>query len=624
MASTTQIIPEFLHPHVKTYINDNTTFTEQVADTPSGVRFISVFTSGKGRDGVLLHQKNPLKYLEEYGRPNFNLYGQPGYMPYQALVSNQAEVWTMRVMPDDALYANVVILAKVKTVAEVKDPDSGIVKTPGSVKVHFVAEYLPDVADKNDFAALVDLLTDLDPDSNGYQTYPLFVAYSLGRGQYGNGFRLRVNSAPQADKDNDYKNYRFEVLELENTITRKELFTGAVYFEALDGTRSLYIEDLINDSEAGSSRMNVYVVQESFEAIRALYQTANSAHVTDIKNFDVITGKTKAGTAIPAYTIEVGVAESVALDTPDGIPLSGGDDGAFKLNPESPSVREEAINNAYIKAFSGDYDRAILSKRRTPAELILDAGYSDEVKRALIGLITKRYDAFGIIDGGILNSLTDAIEWGTNMYDLGDRVLSKEFQHYKVRDPFTGKIMPVTITYLYANKLPAHFSTNGNQRPFVGEAFAKLTGAIKNSLAPVVDADDDAIKEQLYNLRLNYFQAIAENTYVRGTGGTSQTIWSDLSEENNMHVLLEMKRLLENMVSRNLYDFAEQEDRNRFTEDADRLFEPFRGVKCREAEIEFSMTPWEETRSILHCNLAVVFRTVAKRGIIEIDVNPRA
>lgn len=611
-----QIIPNYLQPHVMTVINDNTEFQDAAAPIDEGLRGLFVFTSGKGRDGVIIPKTSTTELVNEYGKPNHKLFGQPLYNAYAFLEAGKTKAWCMRVMPEDATYSNIVIVAKVK-----------IDKTaPASPKmiVRFEAMQHVGLTSKDDVGSLTDLLRDDELDVDGFQTFPLFSFYSLGRGLYGDAFRIRVSAATQADKENDYRNYRIEVLELENSLTRKEVFSGAVTPDALDGMTSLYLGDVVNDPDTGSTRVGVYVVETAFTDIYELYK-AEVAPDTTISEylFSVLTGTQKDGKAIPGYSIDSLHADAVPLDIPEGVPLFGGDDGAFKTDLANAGNREQAIDNEYIKAFNGEVDKSITSKRRTPSEIILDAGYSDEVKRALIGLINKRYDAYGFIDGGILNSVTDALAWGEAMSSLSDRVFSKQFQHYKIRDPFTGKTIPVTITFFIARKIAAHFRTAGNQQPFVGEDYALLSGHIKNSLKPVVDADDMDIKEQLYNLRLNYFQAIAENTHVRGTQSTSQNIWSDLSEENNMHVLLEMKRKLEDMVAKLTYNFAEPEDRRRFQEDAERMFANYPGTKIRSAEVKFEMNKWEEERSILHCYLSVVFRTMVKRSIVEIDINKR-
>ena len=612
MPAIGQIIPKYTHPHSETYINDNTIFEEIVSEPESGVRFINVFTSSKGRDGVVLKKTKHTDFIEEYGNPNYKLFAQPGYMPYAALKTFQAECHCMRVMPDDASYSNAIIIAKIKV-------DTTVVGSP-KLLIRHQSVFLTNFTDKTEFSVNVELLKDTDPDEDGWLTFPLFGAYVLGRGIYGDTTRLRLSASPQADLENGYKNYRFEVLDSEGGLTRKELFTGSLYTDAIISSNTLYIEELINDSD-GSTKIGFYVSENSLNEILTIYneQVADEDAQLTLQTFDIITARSMIATTLTDIVIS-NTASDVSLDRVEGILFSGGNDGSFSVSGDA-GVRETAIDTAYIKAFTED--KVLLSKRRTPADLILDAGYSDDVKRALISFITNRYDAYGFIDGGILETPSDAITWAESMTSLADRVFSKECNHYYIKDPFSGKSIPMTITYFYAGQLPLHFKTNGNNTPFQGETYAKLTGFVKNSLKPIIDADDNDIKETLYNLRVNYFECIAENTFIRGVQGTSQNVWSDLSEEHNMHVLLELKRKVEALVASKSYNFAEKEDRIEFTETAERIFGPYRGKKVREISVYFDMSPFEEERSILHCYMEIIYKTIAKRGIIEIDINKR-
>lgn len=610
-----QIIPEYSQPYVSTYINDNTEVQDITTPTPNGIKIISVFTSGEGRDGVLLSKDNVTDYLSEYGNPNYKLYGQPGYMPYAALSSNQAKAWCMRVMPDDASYANMVIVAKIKV-------DKTIPASPKLVVRH-KAVFLTGLLNKDEFETQVDLLCDEDPDTDGFSTYPIIGVYCLGRGAYGKLFRTRLSAAPQADKDNIYKNYVFEVLTSKGGVKRLEVFSGTLFPDAVDGNNSLYLEDLINDPEGGSEKIGAYVSQPSLTKVYNLFKAQISPGTTLIpETFDILTALDKTGKPISSIQIDTTTAGTIAIDNVAGNVLDGGTDGSFATTVAA-DVRNDAITAAYIKAFNGEYDKSILSKRRAPAQLIFDANYDSDVKRALIGLMITRYDAFGYIDGGILQTQSDAIAWAETMVGIGDRVFSKECNHYKIRDPFSGKSIPVTITYFLAQQLPLHFTNVGNEVPFVGQEVATLSGYIKNTLKPAIDADDLEVKEQLCNAQVNYFQCISENTFVRGTQTTSQSITSDLSEENNVHVMLEMKRKLEILVDSLLFNFSDAADRQRFTETAKRLFSDYEGTKVGTVDVYFDMNEWENERQILHCYLAVTYKTLAKRGIIEIDINKR-
>lgn len=628
-----QIIPEYLVPHVTTIINDNSTFTETVA-TPAdnGVRFLNVFASSKGEDGVVKAITSVTDYIEEYGTPNFNLYGQPCYMPYAALSSGNAKCFCMRVMPETAAYANIVISAHVKT----EDDGTGTKK----FKVKFVASSIDNLTNKDTIKLNMKDLEVLPPEVNdqGYNVYPLFAVMSKGRGIYGNGYRIRVVSDSLMNADNDYMNYIFEVLDsTTGTIVKKEQHRGGFDMDAIVDNISLLIDDISSDPDSGSAKIDIVSIPENFTALYNAYVEFVHADTPDAviapyNECDLLTGLAKDNSVLVNYVVDTASADFVALDSTLGVSLNGGDDSTFAADYTSTIVdgvatptREESIDAAYIKAFKGEYDHEIRSKRCTPCEFILDANYSESVKLVLAELALYRYDARCVIDAGIISTTTAATAWvqKASIKAISDFIISKECQHYKIRDPFTGRVIPVTATYYIAENIPTHYKTFGNHVPFVGEGYAQLTNHIRNSLKPMIDADNLELKEVLYTNRCNFFECIAEDNNVRAVQGTSQTVWSDLSEENNVAVVLEMKRKLEEFVGARLYNFAEAEDRLKFTEDATRMFSDYRGTKVRSYEVYFDMNSFEEERSILHCYLAVVFRTIAKRGIIEIDINKR-
>jgi hypothetical protein len=536
-------------------------------------------------------------------------------MPYAYLKSGNAKVWCKRLMPADALYANIVVLAKVKV-------DTTVEASPKLIIKH-TAVRLNSFSSSNQFSILVDALKVTEADSDGYKTYPLFAARMLGKGEYGNTFRIRTSSSIQSDEDYGVRCYRFEVLDSSGGLSCVEPFIGSFYPDAYYDTNSLYLYDKINDKENGSIKIELYVCEDSFEDIFNLYKTSVDTDTTlTLDTIDLLFGKDMTGVALTDIVIKDTETGAAAPDAIEGIPLSGGDDGSFKATTDT-ATRTTAINDEYINVLKGTTDKSIASKRKMPVDVLMDANYADEVKKEFVSLLIKRYDAFGYIDGGILQTIDSAITWAQTFTNLGDKIFSKDFQHFMIKDPFSGKNIPMTMTYFYAQCLPLHFRNPGNQIPFVGELYTLLTGVIKDSLKPFVDADDDDIIEELYKLRVNYYECIAEGKYIRGTQTTSQNIWSDLSEEHNMHVLLEMKRILENEVNSKSYSFNELDDRNKFTEKAKRLMAPFINKKVRTCDVYFASNAFEEERSILHCYLSIVFKSISKRNIVEIDINKR-
>jgi hypothetical protein len=131
------------------------------------------------------------------------------------------------------------------------------------------------------------------------------------------------------------------------------------------------------------------------------------------------------------------------------------------------------------------------------------------------------------------------------------------------------------------------------------------------------------LKERLVQNRFNYFEALAENVFQRAVQNTSQIQSSDLLEESNVITLFEIKRTVEADIRDRLYDFSDQNIRADFRAFEAAKFQSWGGRKVESVDIEFSMNAFENQRSILHAYVAVVFRGLQKRAILEIDVNPR-
>lgn len=644
MPSLSQIIPKYTVPHVQTYINDNSTVNDFVSvPVEEGTRHLCVFASSKGEDGVVKTFNDLGEFLDEYGTPNYALYGQPMYNAYAALNSGNAICHCMRVTPADAAYASLAVCARVKV-----EEDTTTSTSTFNMQVKFTADPVADngnaITNKDElFAALESMGLDSATnttlvDNDGFEVYPLFGIVAKGRGSYGNAISISIAPDTISNSENAFVNYILSVIDSSTgTPILKEQLRGSFYEDANTDSTSLLFDDVLADPDTGSSIIELVTYHTGWNNLIAKYNTDTNLAIADadkitLNSADIFAGALKDGAVISKFTLTTGT-NAVTLNTATGVNLVGGNDGSFAADVDA-ATRLAAMNAEYIEAFthkiaggttdSTRYDKAVLSKRRTPAELILDAGYDVSVKNALIQLGKKRYDAAVILDAGTdIQTYTQAINLFNGLDNTDDFIFGKECQHYKIRDPFTGKIIPVTYTYFLAGNLSSHLEVEGNYIPFVGADYSTLSGHIKNSLTPIIDADDLEVKEDLYKNHINFVECIAEDTFVRATQGTAQSATTDLSEQNNVFVILEMKRMLEEFVSARLYNFAEAEDRVLFTEAADRLFTTFTATKVRDYNVYFDMNAFEESRNILHCYLSVTFRTMAKRGIIEIDINKR-
>ena len=600
-------IVDYDHPFNVTIINDNSVIPDFKSAVPERVNFLSVFIGGKGRDNKLIKITSKADFINEFGKPDILKYGQPILNAYASIVDQYSHSYCMRVMPLDACYSNIMILAKYKV-------------TDGEMQVKLVSKSVASLNNAAQFQGMVEQEQKNEDDEAGFKTIPLFAVRCLGRGKYGNSYRIRLTNVFYRRKSQAYRTYRLEILDVDEGNVVVESFDGCLYDQAVN-SRSLILSDIVDGDNTYSTRVGLYVNEDAFEVLYNEYKalfTDEEVPVKDYKMFDPIFAINNNKTAIPKLT-KVVADDAVALDRLDGVPLLGGNDGALeKIN----DYEDEAVEKLYVDAFAGKLDKAILSTRRTPVKFILDANYPMAVKRQIVQLGLTRYDALIHLDAGLISDHEDALAFGEDTQDLNYRIVSKSYQHYEIRDPFSGKRVPVTMTYDLACNLAKHIETYGIQTPYTGETHATLKGAIKGSLLPVLDENDEELKEQLYDLRLNYYEAIAENVFARGTQETAQDLESDLSEENNMLVTLEIKSIAEKETIGRRYNFAEPSDRHLFTEI---LEEKIKHVKdmVRSVDVLYDMTTEEEAKQIIHCYIEVTFRTLAKSSIVEINVNRR-
>ena len=616
------IVMTYPHPHVLIAVQDNTFYNETFLEEEAPVRGIQVGAFAEGRDNRVLYFTNKNQFIEEFGKPNYKLYGQAGYNVARALGTGYAGMYVMRVLPDDAHYANVVIVAKYK----VEQPGEGYAGTT-KLKIKYEAKKIEGATSLEDLKLkFEELKSDLadDEDPQGYTSRPLFLHYSAGRGDYGNKFRMKfIDATNYDDPENSMKTYRLDVLKMERSLVRKESIYGGLNYDGFNPVtgNSLYLEDIIMDTQNGSNKIGIIIDEGTVTDMLKQYNSFAETKLS-IDEFDPIFGRTMEGTLDDKIEIESG-PDCINLGAIDGYSLSGGANGE-SIADTQPDAKQ-TIDQCIIRALDGEYDRSIKSRFATPADFMLDADYSEDVKKALARLALHReWDCKLYLDCGLISTASDAISWLEEMKSVAGPNIIKELHHYKIRDvEFTGKTIPVTITYYLAERIPVHFKTLGIGEPMVREN-AIVTEAVPGSFLPVIDPIDDSIKKQIYLLRGNCYEAIKYNTYQRTTAITSQIETSDRSDEFNDYILQLAVRTAEDILNKKLYKLAEEEDRIRYQTEAERLVKYILGGFIRSVKVEFVMSAEDELRQILRLRIRIVFKTVVKRGIVEVYIDPRA
>ena len=628
-----QIIPEHVYPHQATYINDNTEVSKTYSTSSSDVTaLLCVFASPKGRDNkVLTISDGSQGFVNEYGIGPFSLYGQPLLNAYHAAMSGACVLHCMRVTPDDASYSNVTLIAKYK-IEETTNPDTHEV-TGKTLKIMYYAK-----SSNTELSALSDLdsccTVDSTPDEEGFTAVKLMTVGCQGKGSYGKNLRFRITSDRTSDKDNNFKNYFFGVYDNTSGMVQKEQFNVVFNSEAMYSNVSLYAEDVINDSISGSTQVKIACFDDGFKALYDAYMQVNPDCTLTCVEFDPFFGLDKnTRQALPNLTIlsdaeasPAGANESpIAVSSTEGVSLLGGSDGSLASSVDE-ETRKTTLDNLYLQAFTGTIDPHIKSKNRFPTTFIMDANYPVNVKLALANLAIKRGDCMAMLDCGTGITTKASVKayidenFGSS---VNNRLITVEPYCMKVRDPYSYKAITVTSTYWLSGRYPTHIAEwNGKHRPLAGNTFGIIDGYIHDSVYPVFDEDlDSDVMDELAEAHVNFAKYNANQIVVRAMQDTKQYKQTNLSEQNNTLILLDIKRDCERLCAAYEYDFSEPTDIARFNADIEVVASKYREAQVRSINAYFDKSDWEAERNILHLYVEMVHKDLIRITIIEIDVN---
>ena len=702
MPRTSQIFPKWQFPHVETYMNDYTKISEPQypVDVDNTITQCYAITSPKGPDNVWIKKGSRTAAVQTFGESNFAAHGQPFMQALNVLNQDNTSCWLMRVMPEDATYANTVVSAYYK--ADTKDavPDAHKRK----FRVKFVAKTIEALKEKKQILTNLNKAdgaeTTVDDvkayrDAEGFTQAPILAANYVGRGVCGNKYSLRMSPNATYEEEYGIKMYNFDCLTTDGVLTTDAAYIAAMTSSpkyASDG--SVLIDDILSDkaidskpieittSEVGIERIyNAYVkflkelnvnvmkeyttkfdtyaipaeqmagtvpvAQEHLAHYNELKEIALVADMTrvapDLDEFDFISGLAlrSSSDSLPGFKLVKKLTPDVNKTDPSyvaadytetpgvfsfadlyGAKLNGGTDGAF-ANADADAKRE-AVNKAYIKAYDGTYDSRILSANRTRCHAIFDANYDFEVKQTIVNLADIRQDCRVYLDTNIVDSINIATvnELIKKYRVIDNHLVSIDIHNYDIKDPTTGKKIPVTITYFLSQLFNNHFNYVGYHIPMVYDR-CQLTGHVRDSIRPHIEEYHTDVKELLYKNRFNYFECVNENIFQRATQNTAQRTDTDLLEENNSNIYFIIKRRLEAAARSQIYNWADESVRNSFIQLTKASFSDVIGSIVENFDLVFKTSAYEFEHSILHLYAGITFRGLNKIVIIEIDLNKR-
>ena len=676
MSSEQQIVPKYKFPHEETYINDNTSkYLTDPEDNSVIYPYLSVFASSRGIDNVFVRMDSIKQYDAMFGNTDYRKYGQPHMMPRVFLSQPNTVVWCMRVMPDDATFANSVLslwykIDEEKKKFRIKFTTKNITvdsdKTTGEAgmkKILSDRRALIEYAAKTDGVAVGGKYTD----SEGYTQVPLLVFSAIGRGAYGQNLRWRIILDEDYEKEYGVKVYRFEVIDVTTGSVVANTHIGSLVSSGKT-SKAVLINDVIDDEDEASLTVKIHCFEENFEALYDTYkkfcesiqekEPATSITIPDVDEFDPLFGMAVKLQRVrvtphepfitfthpktddvneedPGYdAADYTTTAVISVDDIAGNKLSGGDDGAFS-NPDE-KARQSAIDDAYIKAFTGKLDKQILAPRRIESLALYDANYSMPVKMQLARLAFFRASAPLYLDTGFTDEL-GTIDINTLEADFsGLDELVDEFSNfseawcvsvnthwYYGREASTGKKVKLTSTYYLASTDSTFRQTYGETASRTGNK-AILSGHIKNGVYPAISEAENELKDELYQARINYFEDEGNNVYYRATQSMYVHTDSVLIEETNVIALFRLKKILEDEFRSKRNEITTPQRRSEFREQLLEKYSYMVGTYFDTLDIRYTSNEYEQKRNITHAYAMVTFPQRSKITIIEIDVNERA
>jgi hypothetical protein len=284
----------------------------------------------------------------------------------------------------------------------------------------------------------------------------------------------------------------------------------------------------------------------------------------------------------------------------------------------------------------------ILTKNKTEIDFFLDANYDFETKIAICNWVNKyRHEDFVVyLDAGTSETLVSKVDGYTWVQSFDEATNGDEYEKYwyfsidayygRIKDPYNFKIVEVTSTYNLARHLVPHWAANGGKHiPYAGSLYAVIDSYLPRSVFPLMDEGlDSEHMDRFIEEHVNYAQVNSRGDVIRATQSTRYPVLGDaftlsnLTELNNVHIVLDIKKDVEHVLELFTYQFNEQSDLKRFnTIVSSSILPKYSAAQVKSISATFNRTSEEAEYGILHLYIEVVHKNLVKIIMVDIDVN---
>ena len=506
-------------------------------------------------------------YLRAHGNPNALKYGFGPDFIYGILAKNAGVgVYTINLRGESATIANMVLLLKYYVENDVPytdidgnqyylDGNGQITTSPTDAEpiirdvlhTKFETVHVEEAKSWTDiFTAMNNLASDVE-DENGYKTLPMFAVMYRGATAFGNN--VYFNMTPNVAEYDGNMYYTVTCFDGVNTSSTDNTLSLDIHSGEIYRT-SYFIESQFN---------NFFPTMRfiSYEGIESVYDLYNQYLFT---LDDYIQGKespTPAFSTIDPFTCN---SFMITVDEPslnsqitNAFTLTGGFDGT------------ETPDELYERFFKGEI-LDVSSVLRYKIHYIVDTGYNDATKQAIIELVEKRNrmttatimvgeDTFA---SGLLDHQANYYESMPNI-----RQISKA-QSPMMYNEWIRRTIKHPASYYDTMALMDHFiKWTHFYQPFAG-ADARWTGYLEDTM--IYPQETPEFMTSLYNSRINVVMKDDQIGAYLSDQLMNTTFTSDQTELNNAFLISKMLYDLLDLVHRNHFKFNEAEEVRIFQE----------------------------------------------------------
>jgi hypothetical protein len=311
------------------------------------------------------------------------------------------------------------------------------------------------------------------------------------------------------------------------------------------------------------------------------------------------------------------------LDTNATYYLAGGSRGnGWGYETIDPATDElvttSTLDDALIRAYTGQTDPLITSVNSCVFDIVLDADYSVGVKTAMSELSAlTRNDCITILDmNHDCANASQAVAKRKDQMQFNTYYTSIFSQSLKIDDVWTGKPVKVTPTYFLASKIPLNDSAYTEVYNFVGPRRGIISGYREVSWIP-----SEPEKTELYKNQINYIEE-EEGSILFATENTSQKVTSPLSMIHAVRALLKLKRQMERASRIYRMEFAGADNIGLLQQDLNRIA----GDKVLGGGFDYitpivSQSAYDRQQKICRVKVDLAFTSIMERFVFEFVVN---